>query len=57
MQQFIIIAVISFIKTLPASSPAYMDILKLIVGSFMWIGGLVGYMWWREKNLKPAASK
>jgi len=59
MEQLLIntfISFVSFVKTLPASNPAYMDLIKVLVGSVTWIGGLLGYMYWREKNLKAAAA-
>ena len=31
-------------------NPAYLDIVKIFAGAFLWIGGLTAYMWWREKN-------
>jgi len=55
MEQFLIFCLISSIKSLPANSPAYLDILKVLVGSTAWIGGLVGYMYWREKKMKTAS--
>jgi hypothetical protein len=50
-----LISVVSFVKTLPANNPAYMDLVKVVVGSISWIGGLLGYLYYREKNLKAAA--
>jgi len=51
-----LVSVVSFVKTLPASNPAYLDLIKVLVGSVTWIGGLLGYMYWRERNLKAAAA-
>jgi hypothetical protein len=30
--------------------PAYLDFVKIIAGCVGWIGGLILYMWWKEKN-------
>jgi hypothetical protein len=57
MEQFLISTLISFINSLPADNPAYLDILKLVVGSIGWIGGLGIYMYWRERKLKTAVIK
>ena len=32
--------------------PAYLDFAKIVVGCVGWIGGLVLFMWWKEKNKK-----
>jgi hypothetical protein len=37
-------------------NPAYMDIVKILVGSIAWIGGLTGFMWWREKQRSSVRS-
>lgn len=57
MEQLIISSFVSLYNSLPAVSPAYMDILKLIVGATSWIGGFVGFLYIRDKKLKAAASK
>jgi hypothetical protein len=58
MEQFLILALLSLINSLPPiSNPAYLDILKVVVGSITWIGGFLGFLYWREKKLKPAVSK
>jgi hypothetical protein len=33
-----------------AMDPAYMDIIKIFVGSIGWIGSLTIFMWWKEKR-------
>ena len=33
-------------------NPAYLELVKIFVGSIGWIGGLTLFMWWREKNKK-----
>ena len=57
MEQFILLSLMSFFKNLPDNNPAYLDILKLLVGSTLWIGGLVGFMYRREMKLKTNLSK
>ncbi len=57
MEQFLIFSLISFIKTLPENNPAYLDILKLVVGGSAWIGGLAGFVYYRDKKLKAAVAK
>ncbi|MBS1666918.1 MAG: hypothetical protein JST58_06020 [Bacteroidetes bacterium] len=32
--------------------PAYLEFFKIFAGCTSWIGGLILYMWWKEKN-KP----
>lgn len=56
MLQLFISILVFVARNLPANNPAYLDILKVVVGSITWIGGLVGYVYWREKNLKAAAA-
>lgn len=48
---------VSIINSLPATNPAYLDLAKLVVGSILWFGGLVGFMYWKQHKLKPAVSK
>jgi hypothetical protein len=40
-----------------ANNPAYLDLLKLCAGSVLWIGGLVGFMYWRQFKLKAAVNE
>jgi membrane associated rhomboid family serine protease len=54
MEVFLFYALFSFFKSLPYDNPALLDILKVVVGSTLWIGGLVGYMYLRERRLKIA---
>jgi hypothetical protein len=49
--------VLSVINALPAENPAYLDLLKLVAGSMLWFGGLVGFMYWRQFKLKAAITK
>ena len=48
-------AIISYIRSLPPGNPVYMDLLKVVVGSIVWIGGLIGFMYLRERKLRAAA--
>ena len=53
---------ISFLFTLvehfpSANNPAYMDLLKLFVGSVLWIGGFIGFLYWRQLKLKAAVNE
>jgi hypothetical protein len=57
MEQFLTYSLVSFLKSLPENNPAYLDILKLVIGSTAWIGGLAGFVYYREKKLKAAAVK
>jgi hypothetical protein len=54
MEQFLIYSLVSFLKSLPENNPAYVDILKLVIGSTAWFGGLAGFVYYREKKLKSA---
>jgi len=47
----------AFINNLPAASPVYLDLLKLVAGSLLWFGGLIGFMYWRQYKLKTAINK
>ena len=58
MEVFLFFAVVSFLKSLPYDNPALLDVFKVILGSTLWIGGMLTYMYMREKKLKTAqASK
>jgi hypothetical protein len=57
MEQFLTYSLVSFLKSLPENNPAYLDILKLVIGSTAWIGGLAGFVYYREKKLKAATVK
>ena len=50
-------ALINFVKSIPVDSPALMDILKVIVGSTVWIGSLITFMYMRERKLKTQVTK
>lgn len=45
---------VTFFKSLLSDNPALLDILKVIIGSSAWIGGMVVYMYLRDKKLKAA---
>jgi hypothetical protein len=55
MEVFLFFSVISFFKSLPYDNPALLDLLKVMVGSTVWIGGLVSYLYYRHKKLKTAS--
>jgi hypothetical protein len=52
MEAFLFFSVVSFFKSLPYDNPALLDLAKVVVGSTMWIGGMLAYMYLREKKLK-----
>jgi hypothetical protein len=54
MEVFLFFAIVSFLKSLPYDNPALLDILKVVVGSTLWIGGLLTYLYMRERKLKAA---
>jgi hypothetical protein len=54
---FLMSLISSFINNLSSNNPAYLDLVKLFVGSVLWIGGLVGFMYWRQYKLKAAVSR
>jgi hypothetical protein len=59
MEMYILISLLStMVDHLPAANnPAYLDLLKMIVGSVLWIGGLVGFMYWKQFKMKAAVNK
>ena len=54
MEVFLFFAVVNFFKSLPYDNPAMLDILKVVVGSTLWIGGMVTYLYMRERRLTTA---
>ena len=52
MQAYILYLIISFVMNLPKDNPAVLDIVKVFVGSIAWIGGLVLFLYLRERKLK-----
>jgi hypothetical protein len=44
---FLFMQVVQFFSTL---DPAFWEVLKIFAGSIGWIGGLVLFMWWKEKR-------
>ncbi len=54
MELFLFFAAVNFFKSLPYDNPALLDILKVVVGSTLWIGGMVTYLYMRERRLKTA---
>jgi hypothetical protein len=57
MEIFLISAFISLINSKPEISPAFIDLIKLVAGITIWIGGLAFFMYRREKKLKLALDK
>jgi hypothetical protein len=51
MEVFVFLAIVSFFKSIPYDNPALLDLLKVVVGSTMWIGSLVTYMYLRNRRL------
>ena len=56
MDLFLFLTFISFVKSLPLDNPAFLDILKVVIGSTAWIGSMVAYVYWREQKLKTATA-
>jgi hypothetical protein len=54
MEQYLFFQLIYLMKNFPLENPALVDILKLVIGSIVWIGGLAWFMYHREKNLKES---
>jgi hypothetical protein len=44
-------------EKLTSGNPAYLDLAKLIIGSVLWIGGLTGFMYWKQSRIKTATIK
>jgi len=42
------------IQILAELNPVLTEVVKMLSVSIGWIGGLVIFMWWREKNRKHA---
>ncbi len=57
MEQLFISSFIAYFGDLHLNNPALLDLLKMIVGTTSWIGGLVGFLYMRERKLKAAISK
>jgi hypothetical protein len=57
METFIIFTLPALVYSHPSFNPAYLDLIKLFVGTTAWIAGLAGYMYLRERKLKVALTK
>jgi hypothetical protein len=54
MYHFLFVQLASFVSHIQEINPAYLDLLKIFVGSIAWIGGLTLFMWRREKHKNSA---
>jgi len=52
MEAYLFFSLVSFLKSLPYDNPALIDIVKVVTGSTLWIGGILAYIYWRERKLK-----
>jgi hypothetical protein len=43
-----------YVDRLDFSNPAWVDLIKMIVGVVSWIGGLTAFLYWRQLKLKKA---
>jgi hypothetical protein len=50
MYHFLFVQLASFVSHIQGINPAYLDVVKIFVGSIAWVGGLTFFMWWREKH-------
>ncbi|HEY4965155.1 MAG TPA: hypothetical protein VII28_02100 [Puia sp.] len=42
------------IQKVDFSNPAWLDLAKMLVGAVSWIGGLSGFLYYRQSKLKKA---
>jgi len=42
------------IQKVDFSNPAWLDLAKMLVGTVSWIGGLSGFLYYRQSKLKKA---
>ena len=55
MELYTLISLTSMtIQKLDFSNPAWLDLAKMSVGTISWIGGLTGFLYWRQSKLKKA---
>lgn len=40
------------VERLDFSNPAYLDLLKMIGGTVLWIGGLMGFVYQKQRKLR-----
>lgn len=57
MEQLFISSFVAYFGNLHVDNPALLDLLKMVAGTTLWIGGLVGFLYMRERKLKAAVSK
>jgi len=57
MEQLFISSFVAYFGNLHLDNPALLDLLKMVAGTSLWIGGLVGFLYMRERKLKAAVSK
>lgn len=56
MEQLLFSELIFLIRNLPMNNPAILDLMKLLVGSTVWIGGMVYFLYLKEKKGKELVS-
>ena len=57
METYFIFALLTLFNSKPTFNPVYIDLIKVFVGTTLWIGGLAIYMYRRERKLKLALNK
>jgi hypothetical protein len=55
MELYTLISLIAVtVEKLDFSNPAYLDLIKMVVGIVSWIGGLTGFLYWKQFKMKKA---
>jgi hypothetical protein len=55
MELYTLLSLIAItIEKVDFSNPAWLDLLKMVVGTVSWIGGLTGFLYWKQSKLKKA---
>jgi hypothetical protein len=44
------------VEKLNFSNPAYLDLLKMVGGTLLWFGGLMGFIYQKQRKLKVLAT-
>jgi hypothetical protein len=57
MEQLFISSFVTYFGNLRLDNPALLDLLKMVMGTTLWIGSLIGFLYLRERKLKAAVSK
>ena len=58
MELYTLISLLAMtVEKLDFSNPAYLDLLKMITGTVLWIGGLMGFLYWKQSKLKSAVNQ